>query len=263
MYEGAMTVIQIHKDRIEDVPVLHVVKDQYFKEKVPLVLFIHGFESAKEHNLHYAYLLAEKGFRVVLPEIMYHGEREVDIPKIEVMYKFWDIILHTIHEIEVIKDHYVLNGLCDQERIGLVGTSMGGIITCGALTQYEWIKTAIILMGSPNYEEFAKEQIHQLRKNGVNIPLTNNQLEDQFLKLREYDLSKKPNMLKQRPIFLWHGVKDNMVPYQPTYDFYKKIKSNQYQNHPKRLSFLTDQEAGHKVSRKGLLKSVEWFEKWL
>ena len=31
------------------------------KEKaLPLVFFIHGFTSAKEHNLHFAYLLAEK-----------------------------------------------------------------------------------------------------------------------------------------------------------------------------------------------------------
>ncbi len=166
-------MIQIQKDIIEDIPVLHVVKEKIYIEKAPLVIFVHGFESAKEHNLHYAYLLAEKGFRVVLPEIMFHGERQKDSSKMEVMFKFWEIILKTIHEIDVIKNYYVQNGYTDPERIGLVGTSMGGIITCGALTKYPWIKAAVVLMGSPNYEEFALEQIQKLKNNGIKIPLAN------------------------------------------------------------------------------------------
>lgn len=262
MSEGAITVIQIQKEIIEDIPVLHVVKDHIFNEKAPLVIFIHGFESAKEHNLHYAYLLAEKGFRVVLPEIMFHGERQIDSSKMEVMFKFWEIIVKTIHEINVIKDYYVERGNTDPERIGLVGTSMGGIITCGALAKYDWIKAAVILMGSPNYEDFALEQIQKLRDNDIKIPLSDKELKEQISALNAYDLSRHPENLKLRPILFWHGVKDNMVPYQPTYDFYKRIEQL-YAEVPERLEFITDKNSGHKVSREGLLKTVDWFERWI
>ena len=59
--------------------------------------------------------------------------------------------------------------LADQDRIG-VGTSMGGIVTLGALTQYKWIKAAVSLMGSPNYVKFAQAQIEHLKTIGCQIP---------------------------------------------------------------------------------------------
>jgi len=117
-------------------------------------------------------------------------------------------------------------------------------------------------MGSPNYEEFALEQIQKLKDNGINIPLTDEELQKQIVILHESDLSKHPEVLEMRPILFWHGVKDNMVPYQPTYDFYKRIQ-NLYAKVPERLEFITDKNSGHKVSREGLLRTVDWFERWI
>ena len=65
-----------------------------------------------------------------------------------------------------------------------------------------------------------------------------------------------------RPILFWHGIKDSMVPYQPTYDFYKEI-STLYQQNPERLEFIADKKAGHKVSREGLLRTADWFGRWI
>ncbi len=69
-------MIQIENQTVSGIPFLHIVKEENRHRAVPLVIFIHGFRSAKEHNLHIAYLLAEKGFRAVLPEALHHGERE-------------------------------------------------------------------------------------------------------------------------------------------------------------------------------------------
>lgn len=68
-------MIQIENQTVSGIPFLHIVKEENRHRAVPLVIFIHGFTSAKEHNLHIAYLLAEKGFRAVLPEALHHGER--------------------------------------------------------------------------------------------------------------------------------------------------------------------------------------------
>ena len=255
-------MIQIHKESVKGVPILHVVKAGSEEKMLPLIFFIHGFTSAKEHNLHFAFLLAEKGFRVVLPEANLHGERSDGEQEEEMAYQFWDIVIQTISELEVIKDDLVSKGLADRDRIGVAGTSMGGIVTLGALTQYKWINTAVCLMGSPNYVQFAQAQIEQLELSGVKLPFSDEELEKKYEDLRGFDLSIQTDLLAARPLLFWHGKKDPVVPFQPTYDFYEAIKGD-YTDNPSDLHFIVDDEAEHKVSREALLKTVEWFDQYL
>lgn len=255
-----MVVIE-HKV-IREIPVLELARQEIKGELPPFIIFVHGFTSAKEHNLHYAYLLAEKGFRVVLPDTLFHGERSQGLSGGDLNFKLWDIVLNTIAELNIIKNVYKDWDLIDQERIGLVGTSMGGIVTLGALTQYEWVKTAVSLMGMPYYEKFAQLQLDELKKNNIRVPLTNEELADLLSSLRERDLSLQPEKLGGRPIMFWHGKKDPVVPYSYTYQFYETIQP-MYNDSPENLLFITDEQAGHKVSREGLLETVRWFEEHL
>jgi uncharacterized protein len=250
----------VQKEYVNNIPVLHVVKQSLLDQKIPFIIFIHGFQSAKEHNLHYAYYLSEKGYRVVLPEASFHGEREEFISERELTYRFWDIVVNTIQEIEAIKNHYEQR--IDEGRIGVAGTSMGGIVTLGALTQYSWIKAAVSLMGSPVYEDYARRQISEIQKRGYHIPFTEKELEKTFNRLRTYDLSQQPEKLKGRPLMFWHGKNDPIVPFQNAYDFYLSNR-DQYENHPEDLFFMLDEQSGHKVSRSGVLKTVEWFSEKL
>ncbi|MCJ8005988.1 esterase [Lederbergia wuyishanensis] len=255
-------MIEIRKEQVNDIPLLHVVRNGNEEQMLPLIIFVHGFTSAKEHNLHFAYLLADKGFRVLLPEAMFHGERNNGRNDDTIMYHFWDIVMNTISELEEIKADFVRRRLADSEKIGLAGTSMGGIITLGALTQYEWVKTAVSLMGSPHYVAFAKAQIDQLKKSNPSLSLPEEELEKMYEGLKKYDLSNQPEKLRGRPIMFWHGKKDPVVPFQPTYNFYQNIKTD-YEKNPFNLKFIVENEADHKVSREGLLQTVDWFEKHL
>jgi uncharacterized protein len=255
-------LIVVKHEYIKSIPLLNIVNQEDQWEKLPLIIFIHGFTSAKEHNLHYAYLLAESGFRVLLPDALYHGEREQGLDEKDLYTHFWDIVLNTINEINIIKEFYNKEGLIKAGQIGICGTSMGGIITLGALTQYDWIKAAVSLMGMPAYEQFSLWQLDQLKKQGVTLPFTDDQIEQQLSILREYDLSLQPEKLSYRPLLFWHGKKDPMVPYTLSYDFYEMIKP-EYQNSPENLLFLMDEKAGHNVSRKGLMATVGWFERHL
>jgi fermentation-respiration switch protein FrsA (DUF1100 family) len=255
-------MIIITKETVNGVPLLHIVQASNKDAKLPFILFLHGFTSAKENNLHYAYLYAEKGFRVVLPEAPGHGERGTGLSESQMMYRFWDIVLQLIEEAGAIKDFFVKKGLADEERIGLVGTSMGGIAAFGAITQYNWIKAAVSLMGCPQYERLARAQIAHLKENNVQLPYSNLELEEQFKLVCPYDLSKQTERLGHIPLLFWHGMKDPLVPYQFAHEFYESIQG-QYKGREERLKFITDPHAGHKVSRKGVLESVEWFNKWL
>ncbi|MDP4085021.1 MAG: prolyl oligopeptidase family serine peptidase [Bacillota bacterium] len=255
-------MIVIKHEYIKSIPLLHVVNHENQWEKLPLIIFIHGFTSVKERNLQYAYLLAEAGFRVLIPEALYHGERGQGLSERELYSCFWEIVLNTIHEIKILKEFYDNEGLIYEEEIGVAGTSMGGITTLGALTQYEWIKAAVSLMGMPSYEKFSLWQLNQLREQGTTLPLTEEQVEQQLSILHEYDLSLQPKKLANRPLLFWHGKKDPMVPYPLTYQFFEMIKPD-YQRNPEKLVFITDEKAGHKVSREGLLATVHWFKDYL
>lgn len=255
-------MIYVEHKEISGIPVLHLVKKDLSQKALPLVMFIHGFTSAKEHNLHYAYLLAEKGHRVILPDVLYHGEREKGFNEAELSLRFWEIVLHTIGEINILKDELEQEGLIEAGRIGLAGTSMGGIVTLGALSTYQWIKAAVSLMGMPYYEKFAEMQINHLKHKGVKIPLNETEIAQLFSQIKEVDLSAQPEKLNERPLLFWHGVKDQTVPYAPAHQFYENVRPL-YSSSPERLKFITDQKAGHKVSREGLLATVEWFNEFV
>ena len=100
-------MIIVEKSLLKTNPFLHIVKKDRQQQKLPLIIFTHGFTSAKEHNLHYAYLLAEKGFRVILPEAIYHGEREQGLTENASIKHFWEIVIKTIHELNDYKEYYV------------------------------------------------------------------------------------------------------------------------------------------------------------
>lgn len=255
-------MINIHHGFTKNIPYLEVVAQELQNEKLPGVIFVHGFTSAKEHNLHYAYYLAMRGFRVVLPEAQLHGERYANVTETELNLSFWDIVISTIHELQYFVDEFSQKKLIDIERVGVAGTSMGGIVTFGALTQYQWIKAAVALMGTPAYVSFAKSQMNAMKHSGAPIPLSNSEAKKLFQKLEQYDLSIKPERLNERPLLFWHSESDHVVPFEPTYKFFLKAKTY-YTKQPKNIHFIRDKTSGHKVSRKGVLETVRWFEKFL
>lgn len=253
-------MIGVYNKNIQSIPVLEVVDQSTQSEALPLFIYSHGFTSAKEHNLPIAYLLAEAGFRVVLPDSKFHGEREVDITSTEMQISFWNIVIKNVEELEVIKDDYEQKGLILNDRIGVAGTSMGGITTSAALTQYPWIKVAAVLMGSPKITTYAKTLVNSFRKMG-NLPITEDMIENLYEQLETYDLSKQAETLNNRPILFWHGENDAVVPFDHAYTFYDETKKSY--TDPKHLNFIREENSGHKVSRYAILETVKWFKRYL
>ncbi|BCB03019.1 prolyl oligopeptidase family serine peptidase [Bacillus sp. KH172YL63] len=253
-------MITVEKSTVQSIPFLHIVKKEIGEEQAPLCFFIHGFTSAKEHNLHYAYYLAEKGFRVILPDALEHGERSTGKSEQQLGEVFWKIVINTIHELGVLKEHFEEEGLILPDRIGVAGTSMGGIVTLGALTQYEWISSAVSLMGNPAYVKFAETQIGQVEALGYDLPFSKEEIQGILNELSHYDLSLQPEKLGGRPLMFWHGKRDKVVPFNLTREFYDSIVPV-YEGQEDHLLFIEDEKADHKVTREGVLRLVEWFEK--
>lgn len=255
-------MINVVKQKAGAVSYLHVCDAQSFSKAKPTVIFIHGFQSVKENNLHYAYLLAEKGFRVILPDCIHHGDRDSGLKNHEMMQAFWEIVIQTIHEIDILKEHLIEAGLTKETDIGIAGTSMGGIVTFGALKRYPWIKAAVSLMGCPNYRDFARYKVDKFLEAGFVLPFDEAQLESYFAKLDPYDLANDPATLKERPLLCWHGKQDKEVPIDPLLTFVK-VNKGYYKSKPNNMKVLVDEHADHKVSREGVLATVDWFADYL
>ena len=239
------------------IPFLHIVEDNSEQQELPVLIFLHGFTSAREHNLHYAYNLAKKGIRVLLPDAHLHGVRDQNLDEAELSLRFWEIVMTSIEEVNVLQDELKERGLVTTEKISVGGTSMGGITTLGSLAIYEWVDAAIVMMGAPGFVELSKAQISQVEAKGFKLPITEEEKHQLFNQLSMFDLTKNPSALNGRPVYFWHGKNDPVVPYAPTYAFYESIKEA-YEGQPGRLVFVTDKAAGHAVSRPGMLDAVNW-----
>lgn len=244
----------VEKELWSEIPLLHVYKEGMSNE-TPVVIFLHGFLSAKEHNLHYAYQFAEKGIRVILPDAYLHGERTQSFSEAQMNLMFWQIVLSYIQDVGVIYDELHNRNLIRTEAIGLAGTSMGGITTAGCLKKYNWIKTAGILMGVTSFTDMAQYQIRQFKEQGIEFPMSEEQQLAILDGLSQYDIKASPEIFERIPTIFWHGKQDNVVPYYMTYPFFEHlIRENKAQN----VRYIIDEKAGHAVSREGMLEVTEW-----
>lgn len=247
----------IREETWENIPLLHIVADELETKEVPTVIFLHGFTSAKEHNLHYAYNLAKKGIRVLLPDAHLHGVRAENLDEVELSLRFWEVVITNIEELNVLYETLQERGLVTAGKLGVGGTSMGGITTLGSLKIYDWIDAAIVMMGAPGFVDLAKAQIEQFEQRGFEIPVSAEEKAQLFEHLSVFDLTKAPEALKGRPVYFWHGKTDSVVPYRPTHEFYEAVK-DLYKENPEQFVFTTDQAASHSVTRSGMLEAVNW-----
>ncbi len=251
-------MIEVNKEYWSNIPLLHVVDQNKKEQSLPTLTYIHGFTSAKEHNLPLAYLMAEKGYRVLLPDAILHGEREEDITDQERELRFFEIVKHNLDDIENIYEELVAKQLLDGNRFGLAGTSMGGITTAAALTQFSWIKAAGVLMGSPKITEYAQQLIAFMKSQQNELPITEEEIAVLMDELRGMDLSLQTEKLFGRPLFFWHGEDDQVVPFEHAYSFYEEAIDH-YKN-PENIRFLKEIGRGHKVTRFAIVEFVKWLE---
>lgn len=249
--------ISIRHRYIKKIPVLEVVSEEQKNESLPLVVYYHGWQSAKELALTQARKLAKKGIRVILPDAMNHGERKTGpvspIPSVT----FWSSIQYNIIEFPQIVRHFEKQDLIEGDKIGVGGVSMGGITTCALLTQHPEIQVAACMMGTPAPLRYIERVMARSAEMAIFVP------QDLPLLLSwvaHYDLSKAPETLAQRPVLFWHGTKDPKIPYEDVADFYQTIKEEPY---AVQSEFMTGEEEGHLVKGEMMDVVATFFEKKL
>lgn len=250
-----MIMIQIEHQTCDGIPLLICAKKSKMDQALPVVTYLHGFTGAKEDNLSIAYLLADKGFRVILPDAHLHGEREDERSK-QLGFHFFEIVQQNVIELETIYKMLSDQKLIENNSFSLAGTSMGGISTAAALAKYPWITHAGIMMGTALLYDFSTGLIEQTIKSGIELPISDREVNELLEQLKPLDLSLNIDKLNNRPLFVWHGEKDEVVPFALAEAFHEQLSNDE--NYTEEITFVTEQQAGHKVSRQARLALVSW-----
>ncbi|MEK4384880.1 prolyl oligopeptidase family serine peptidase [Solibacillus sp. FSL W7-1464] len=243
----------VDKEQWKSIPLLHVY-DETMDEKTPVVIFLHGFLSAKEHNLHYAYQFVQQGVRVILPDALMHGERSNQLTEDQMNFNFWKIVLKSVEEVHTIYEELKLKNLAGT-KVGIAGTSMGGIVTSGCLAIYPWIETAGICMGTTSYTKLALHQVEDLKQKGISFPLSDEQQTGLLQMLQKFDMEQHEELWANKPIIFWHGERDTVVPYHMSRDYVEQLEKEKKAKH---ITYLAERKAGHAVSRNGILQVTQF-----
>lgn len=249
---------------IHNIPILELVDDSIENKELPTVVFFHGWTNIKESVLVNGFELAKRGMRAILPEAYLHGERDKTGHATDDNIIFWEVVGHNLKELPIILNDYVEKELTSKNRIGVAGLSMGGITTSAALTQFEWIKAAVILMGSPSPIPFSKWLLESNHYSGITAgDVLNNpdiNIDQTIEKLKEISLDLYPERIAGRPVHFWHGIKDESVPFDLTDQF---VKTNANDTYGKNITFTVGEEDIHRVPYGISVKMAEYFKNQL
>lgn len=231
MHRRILVKTTIRKRSVGNIPLLEVVGEEQIYEPLPLIIYYHGWQTAKELVLTQGRKLAAEGFRVLLPDAANHGERKVRVSEIPSL-TFWDSIQTNLYEFGYLVDYFENLGLT-MGKIGVGGVSMGGITTCMLLTAHPEIDAAACVMGSPSPVRYRNRIKQHASAAGYFLPSDYEQLTSW---LAAYDLSLHPERLADRPLLFWHGTQDEKIPHQHVADFVKA------QSNVPNITFLSEEE---------------------
>ncbi|NTH16590.1 esterase [Agrobacterium rhizogenes] len=250
-------MIVMFEDRINHIPVIHAAPRARMDEALPTVFFYHGYRSSKEISTFFAYMLAMNGMRAILPEADLHGDR-FNGDDAHRLTQFWELLKRNIDELDLYRQAYVDRGLVDEHRIGVAGTSMGGFVTLGCAARYSWISAAASFMGSGYFLDAARTIFPPL---GIYDASTREAHNRQLEGLRTYQIEgKRLEHLSKVPLFLWHGGRDEVVPYAESLRLQADLLDRGLGD---KLEFVVDPLATHRVSADGASRGVMFLKKHL
>lgn len=249
--------LTIRARQIQTIPTLEVVPENLENQALPLVIYYHGWRNNKELMLTQARRTAQKGFRVILPDAMNHGERKFGELSAIPGLTFWTSIQYNLIEFQQMIDYFNERELILDGRIGVSGYSMGGITTAALLTQHPEIKVAASIMGTPQPYKYFHLMQHHMRQRKINVPKSFPRI---FNWVNEYDLSLHPETLANRPVYFWHGTEDPKIPYSQAKEFFD---DNQLMSFANELHFETGEGEGHLVTIELMETITDFFVKHL
>lgn len=180
-----------HGQRTADLPVLYV---------------LHSFGVSKELVAYFGLMGVERGFRVILPEAPGHGTRAISDPA-ERALRFWDILCDYVDELALL--HRALLPRLGAGQVAVAGTSMGAFSALAAAVRHDFVGATAAYMGTGYFRDAARTIFPPL---GAWTPDMAAEHDARSARLADYDPSARLAVLAAKPLYLWHGGRDDVVP---------------------------------------------------
>ncbi len=249
-------MIEIASETFSGIECLHAAPAGERLSALPTVLFYHGFESSKEVYSYFAVALAQAGFRVVMPDADMHGSRDHGDPARRLAH-FWDILKTNIDEMPSLEAALREKSLTAPGRFAVAGASMGGMTALGAMARYPQINSVACMMGSGYFMSLSHTLFPPLV---VHTSEQHRLFAERMAPLEAYDISQQLEKLATRPLLLWHGEADNVVPVAESRRLQHALHDAALDSH---LTWLTEEGIGHKITPRALNAIVAFFKRYL
>ena len=244
-------MIEISTETFAGIECLHATPAGKQQSPLPTILFWHGFTSSKEVYAYFAVELAKAGFRVVLPDADMHGSRYNGDAELR-FTRFWDILKSNIDEVKPLEA--ALQHLIAQGRFAVAGASMGGMTALGAMARYSHITSVGCMMGSGYFMSLSQTLFPPLV---ATTPDQKKELAEKLAPLAEYDVSQQLEKLADRPLLIWHGEADEVVPAAESARLEKALREATLDA---QLTYITEKGIGHRITPPALSAIAAFFK---
>lgn len=239
-------MIELTTRRLGDHEILHAYPAGKATQPLPVIIFYHGFTSSKLVYSYFAVALAQAGFRVIMPDAPDHGSRYRGDEQTR-LGQFWPILHGNLVEFAGLRDALFAAGLVADKRLAVAGASMGGMTALGIMTQHPEVTCVASLMGSGYFLTLADTLFPPLGDS-----------EAVRASLRAWDVTDALPRLADRPLFLWHGEADDVVPAGETFRLQQALIR---EGLDKRLTCVWEAGVRHRITPTALDATVDFFLK--
>jgi len=229
--------------------------------KKPLAICQHGFTGNKESMLTTCLMLAEAGFVAVSIDAEKHGERKE--PEIlrrlsKDPAQLFHILTGTVEDIRKVIDYVGENLDVDLERVGMMGVSMGAIITLLAATAEERLKAIVSVIGGANFQVLVRKS--SLYRIGLEPKLLERFAQSAGELIGKYDPINRAHLFRSIPVLLLNGERDDLIPLECATSLYEALKPH-YRDAPERLRMKVYEGIGHEYTSEMEKEAVEWLRR--
>lgn len=210
---------------------------------MPAVVIYHGFNGKKTDDLiRLAAPLADAGCLTILPDAALHGERAPQDFHLRLENErdalFLESLEGTVRESHSVLEWAATREDIDPERIGVVGTSMGGAVTLAIVCRKDSApaRAAVALMPA------APGPGSAIRQEAAYAP------DEEFC--------------FPTPLLMIHGTADYIAPYPNARHFYDNLAPH-YSAAPEKLRFIDMPGEEHRIGPYWVEETLAWLGRFL
>lgn len=215
---------------------------------VSTIILYHGWGTDADSYSNFAEDIANKGFRVIVPEILYHDTRNIvdnHFNKEVIQNYFWKTIVESIEEFDDFTEELGI----PLEQIILLEISMGGFIANGIFASSKNLGGLVNINGSGSF--LFSERLFRKMDNRPDIPLEEEKM------LKKFNPVGRKNC--DSPVLLMHGDSDRTVPVDGQKDYFNHLTEVEGRND---VDLLIYENINHQVSSEMLKDLMIWLNKF-